>query len=158
MTQKTSILSFLLKNPNSRPFQIAKALGFPAPSVRRELFELRQDNRVSKPRKNFTVSILRKTIDEIKFQKPEEIEVFYVKVLKTGNSGLWSRNLVASTYEDKENPDRFKELKKAMEEYAQLDQIPIGDLGYSNNFQDTEPIDTPEFPEIEVHTEWIIEI
>ena len=51
-TQKTRIFSFLLKFAESRPKDIAEALGIPGPSVRRALWELRQVKAVSKPKKD----------------------------------------------------------------------------------------------------------
>ena len=49
MTQKDLIFTFLLKNPNARPVEIAKALKIPAPSVRRAIFNLRKAKVLSKP-------------------------------------------------------------------------------------------------------------
>ncbi len=152
MSQETQIFTFLLNNPNVKPKEIADALGFPRPSVRRVLFTFRKKMIVSKPRKNLTSNILKTTKaiefeEDIEFEEKEEeeeIEDFYVKTLKTSG---YRKNLVASTWEETKGgkESRFKELKKRMEEFAQIKKISIDDLGYSNVLQHTEPIIAPEF-------------
>jgi hypothetical protein len=168
LTQKTDIFSFLLKNPNARPIEISKKLKIPAPSVRRAIFTLRQEKILSKPimtGKNKGTVKIRQTkkaksfLELIKKVKPkpkeieEEEEEFYTKILKTGASGKHEKNLVASTWENKKNPLRFKELKKALLDFADLNKIRTKDLGYENNKKLNEPLDIPQFPEIEVTTE-----
>jgi hypothetical protein len=168
LTQKTDIFSFLLKNPNARPIEISKKLKIPAPSVRRAIFTLRQEKILSKPvitGKNKGTVKIRQTkkaksfLELIKKVKPkpkeieEEEEEFYTKILKTGASGKHEKNLVASTWENKKNPLRFKELKKALLDFADLNKIRTKDLGYENNKKLNEPSMIPKFPEIEVTTE-----
>ena len=169
MTQATKIFSFLLKNPLTRPFEIAKKLNFPQASVRRALFNLRQKNIVSKPRKDFTASIKLHTIETIKFKKEHELKIsdlpeqppkqasklFWRKLIKTGKSEKWEEDLVASTWEHFEGgkESRFFELKRDMMEWARTKKIKVGDLGYSKVGLKREPQSIPEFPEIEVHTE-----
>ena len=79
MTQKTQIFSYLVKNPNSKPAKVAKALGFPQPSVRRIFHTLRQENILTKPIKEKTAKIKQniesKLFEEkIKFEKVIEFE------------------------------------------------------------------------------------
>ena len=66
MTQLNTIFSFLLKNPNLRPKEIAEKLGIPAPSVRRVLHTLRVKNAVSKPKKDFTVAPIVESLEQWK--------------------------------------------------------------------------------------------
>jgi DNA-binding Lrp family transcriptional regulator len=174
LTQQTEIFSFLLKNPNARPIEISKKLKIPAPSVRRAIFTLRKEKILSKPvitgKNKGTVKIrqtkkaksfleLIKKVKpkpkeiEIEIEEEEEEEEFYTKILKTGASGKHDRNLVASTWENKKNPLRFKELKKALLDFADLNKIRTKDLGYENNKKLNEPSMIPKFPEIEVTTE-----
>ncbi len=165
MTQATRIFSFLVNNPLTRPKDIANRLKIPQASVRRALFNLRQKNIVSRPRKDFTASIKLFSIESIRFRQEHDLEtkekpiakqiseLFWTKILKTGNSEIWDKDIVASTWEHGESPKRFDELKKAILEFGDLERIRIGDLGYSRISRKTEPDFIPEFPEIEVHTE-----
>ena len=170
MTQKTDIFTFLLKNPNARPAEISKKLKIKPESVRARLFELRAEKIVSKPIKKGKkqgTSKIRQTkqaksfleLIKITKPKPKEIEIeieeieYYTKILKTGASAKHDRNLVASTWENKKKPLRFKELKQALLDFADLNNIRTKDLGYERNKKLNEPSMIPEFPEIEVTTE-----
>lgn len=168
MTQKTDIFTFLLKNPNARPAEISKKLKIKPESVRARLFELRAEKIVSKPIKKGKkqgTSKIRQTkqaksfleLIKITKPKPKEIEIeeieYYTKILKTGASAKHDKNLIASTWENKKNPLRFRELKQALLDFADLNKIRTKDLGYENNKKLNEPSMIPEFPEIEVTTE-----
>ncbi len=168
MTQATQIFSFLLKNPLTRPKEIAKKLKIPSASVRRALFNLREKNIVSKPRKDGDASIKLHTKETNEFQDEHNLrsikdstpkkasKLFWVKILKTGKSEKWETNLVASTWEHFEGGEesRFSELKKAMKDWAELEKnIDNIDVGYSKTSRKTEPKNIPEFPKIEVHNE-----
>lgn len=168
MTQKTDIFTFLLKNPNARPAEISKKLKIKPESVRARLFELRAEKIVSKPIKKGKkqgTSKIRQTkqaksfleLIKITKPKPKEIEIeeieYYTKILKTGASAKHDKNLIASTWENKKNPLRFRELKQALLDFADLNKIRTKDLGYENNKKLNKPSMIPEFPEIEVTTE-----
>lgn len=175
MTQKTSIFSFLLKNPNSRPFEIAQALNMKAPSVRRAIFELRSDKiltakklrdptvkirntKQSRDFKEFVIEYLKKVKPKEprkkKKKEPKPIILYFTKILKTGGSNKHDKKIVASTYENQESPERFQELKKAIMEFANLYRLQTRDLGYQRKKVKNQPVKIPEFPKIEVHTEF----
>ena len=95
MTQKDTILQFLSKRKFSlRPIEIARLLKIKPPSVRRALFNLRQEKLVSSPRDNRRVNILeigeivieKKKIDEtvkkLEEEEEEEPEIFRREIVK----------------------------------------------------------------------------
>ena len=136
MTQKDLIFTFLLKNPNARPIEIAKALKFKPDSVRGRLFDLRKEKVLSKPvltgknrgtvkiRKTKEARIFKKLLKKIKPKpkpKPKEIEkeeeppTIYRKILKIGAScGGKFKLLFAITFEDNEE-NRESELLAEIE-------------------------------------------
>ena len=73
MTQKTQIFSYLVKNPNSKPAKVAKALGFPQPSVRRIFHTLRNENILTKPIKEKTAKI-KQNIESKLFEEKIKLE------------------------------------------------------------------------------------
>lgn len=163
MNQKTTIFSFLLKNPNSRPIEISKALKLKSSSVNSAISRLRKDGVLTKPKKNHTVRVKSFQNNKVnqffkKIQKkPKEIEKkleYFTKILKTGGSNKHDKKIVASTWENQENPERFQELKKAIMEFANLYRLQTRDLGYQRKKVMNQPVKIPEFPDIEVHTEF----
>lgn len=166
MSQKTKIFSFLLKNPNLRPIEISKALKLKKGSVNSAISRLRKDGILTKPKKNHTVrvkslqnNIVNQFLKKIQ-RKTKEVEKkipkieYFTKILKTGGSNKHDKKIVASTYETQENPERFQELKKAIMDFANLYRLQTRDLGYQRKRVLSEPVKIPEFPEIEVHTEF----
>lgn len=155
MTQKASIFTFLLKNPNVRPIDIALALDIKPPSVRRALFELRKLMIVSKPRKDQTSNI-RETIQtedfEVELQqkkkiKLEEPRIFWRKIVKTSASERRTSKRIriwALTYEDNKI-DRFDFLvDKIRDAFPQAEGITEFNYSDGKKFSQV-PFEFPEF-------------
>ena len=122
-TQKSRIFSFLLNFAEKRPKDISIALGIPAPSVRRALFELRQIKAVSKPRKTGTASAIKKSLFFKEAQKPffeytmdmviyagNKREVW--RVITYSESRLKTEPIINEMYDEieRDNQDRASEV------------------------------------------------
>tara|TARA_R110002051_G_C8740147_1_gene498954 strand:- start:1667 stop:2116 length:450 start_codon:yes stop_codon:yes gene_type:complete len=147
VTQYDQILFFFSNNQDMEytPSDIYKEFPtFAQSSIRRILKQelVKRDNR-----------LIQESYGHYNYNDQFEETEYYTKILKTGASGKHEKNLVASTWENKKNPLRFKELKKALLDFADLNKIRTKDLGYENNKKLNEPLDIPQFPEIEVTTE-----
>jgi len=148
VSQKNQILTFLSNNSDMEYDSIGiwenifKNTNVKPSTIRGRLSELEKAGLIGAEKEKRPFKRLRKWYFSI-----DDEDDFYVKILKTGASGFHAKKIVASTWEhsEGEKDSRFKELKKRMEEFAELDHIPIDDFGYSNVLQDTEPFDIPEF-------------
>ena len=149
MTQKDLIFTFLLKNPNATPIEIAKALKIPSPSARRAIFNLRKEKVLSRPvktGKNKGTVKIRKTKEARRFKellkkikpkrkpKPEpKIEIFYKKslglTLYCSKQGV---NYKATIIENSKFPRRASELRDKIIDFAKDDcgEIEKANLGY----------------------------
>ena len=135
MTQKDTILQFLSKQKfDVRPRDIANALNIPKPSVRRALFNLRNDALVSKPRENRRVEILamgevitsKKEIDEkvkeLEEEEEEEPEIFRREIVKVlvycpdePHRAGFGHKLFALTYGNDPNDNHEDDLIEALD-------------------------------------------
>lgn len=157
MTQKADIFSFLLKNPNLRPIEIAKSLGFPAPSVRRVLHTLRQSNIVSLPKKDFTSRILstRQAGDfNVKIQQAK-IEPVIIKKKYILNTVMYCsskpKTMKATTYSDKvfTNRDIMNLMNSMIEKISEETINDCSEIAYDSGLDITDVKSMPfEFPEI----------
>ena len=127
--------------------EVVKFFDFPVKTIQGRLSELQRDG--------FLVAVISKRKGRRRFRKwySYNVEGFWIKILKTGGSEKHDTDIVASTWEKKERPKRFEELKKAILDFGNLFSLKVGDLGYSRTEEKSEPVEIPEFPEIEVHTE-----
>jgi hypothetical protein len=167
-TQEDLIFSFLLKNPNARPIEISKTLNILGPSVRRAIFNLREEKILSRPvisgKKRGTVKI-RKTKEARRFKellkkikpkrKPkeekEEVEKFII-YKKTLGLTLYccskSVNWKAVIFEEEEYPDREDYLRDKLLNYAKdkCAEWEKENLGYEvEEWTDKETIGVPRF-------------
>tara|TARA_R110002072_G_scaffold243518_1_gene402492 strand:+ start:233 stop:790 length:558 start_codon:yes stop_codon:yes gene_type:complete len=136
LTQKDLIFTFLLKNPNARPVEIAKALKLKPESVRGRLFDLRKEKVLSKPvltGKNKGKVKVRKTKEARKYEEeikekridgpPPKIPI-YRKIVKIGAScGGKFRKLYALTFEYDEEPREAELITKIEIEFPNCDFI-----------------------------------
>ncbi len=124
-TQKSIIFSFLSKNPDSTPKEIAQSLKFPSPSVRRVLFTLRQEGIVSKPNPLHTAEVLS---NKKARQFGREVKLIVPKVPKklvsdrnkfVVNHVLYCQGQIV-TYEALTFSDVFLNVRRLMIEMAEL--------------------------------------
>ena len=178
MTQKTQIFSYLVKNPNSKPAKVAKALGFPQPSVRRIFHTLRNENILTKPIKEKTAKIKQniesKLFEEkIKLEKviefEEEIEEEFEEIEEEleeeiGDKKKYILNTVlycsskpktirAITYSDTDfdNSELLELMENMSFEIMDMTNNDCSDIAYDSGLDITVVNSMPfEYPEIEV--------
>lgn len=160
MSQKTLIFSFLLKKSPKKysSKQISNYLKLNPTSTRGRLSQLHTEGKINRElirkfkigRKQAKYFIKKPRKIKPKIEKLE----YFTKILKTGGSNKHDKKIVASTYETQENPERFLELKKAIMDFANLYRLQTRDLGYQRKKVSNQPVKIPEFPDIEVHTEF----
>lgn len=127
MSQRNSIFSFILDNPNLRPKEIAEALGFPAPSVRRTLFQLRSEGALSKPKADFTVETIVETLDNWKKYIVNTV-MYCSSKPKTQKAETWS----SQEFSNSEIQDLIVDME--LEIYAESSGV-CSEIAYSSGLE-----------------------